>query len=167
MRRNAMALGAAGVVGAALVWWLLAARLPAGAARADPASRIALGAASLLPGVVVLAAMLLAQMVVRFATGTFDPTLGQDGRFLVVNQRVITNTVEQTVCFAPAILALSAAAAPWRMGMVVALGLTFALARIVFWLGYLRAPLLRAPGMAATGTVNLAALAAAAWAWAG
>jgi uncharacterized membrane protein YecN with MAPEG domain len=94
-------------------------------------------------------------MMVRFASGTFDPTAGRDNRFLVVNQRVITNTVEQLACFAPALLAVSAVASPLRMTMVAALGLTFAVARIAFWIGYLRAPLLRAPGMSATFVVTV------------
>jgi hypothetical protein len=39
---------------------------------------------------------------------------------------------------------------------VVALGVVFAVARLVFWGGYLIGPLLRAPGMAATFAVNVA-----------
>jgi uncharacterized membrane protein YecN with MAPEG domain len=165
MRARALLLGGAGAVAAVLVWWLFIAALPAGGARDAIASRLALGAASLLPAAAVLAAMILAQMAVRFASGTFDPTAGADSRFLVVNQRVIANTVEQMACFAPAMLALSVATAPVRMGMVVALGLTFAVARIAFWIGYLRAPLLRAPGMAATFLVTIVALVGALWAW--
>jgi uncharacterized membrane protein YecN with MAPEG domain len=158
MRVRSLLLGGAGVVAAVLVWWLLVAALPASGARADIASRLALGALSLLPASAVLAAMILAQMVVRFASGTFDPTAGRDNRFLVVNQRVITNTVEQLACFAPALLALSAVTSPMRMNMVAALGLTFAVARVAFWIGYLRAPLLRAPGMAATFVVTVLAI---------
>jgi len=167
MRARSLLLGGIGVVGAVLIWWMLVLLVPTGGARADPASRMALGAAALLPGTAVLAAMLLVQMVVRFATGTFDPTLGRDDRLLVVNQRVITNTVEQLLCFVPAMLALSVVTAPSRMGMVVALGLTFAVARLAFWIGYLAAPLLRAPGMAATFAVNVTALVCAVCVWLG
>jgi uncharacterized membrane protein YecN with MAPEG domain len=163
MRARSLLLAGVGAIGAVLIWFVLVLLVPDGGARANPASRMALGAASLLPAAGVLLAMLVAQMVVRFTTGTFDPTLGRDSRFLVVNQRVIANTVEQSLCFVPAMLALSAVASPYRMGMVVALGLTFAVARLVFWAGYLAAPLLRAPGMAATVVVNVAALIGAVW----
>ena len=52
-----------------------------------------------------------------------------------------------------------------QMGAVTALGVVFALARLVFWIGYLIAPIARAPGMAATFAATLSALAAAAWFW--
>jgi uncharacterized membrane protein YecN with MAPEG domain len=166
-RTRSLLLGGAGVAVALLIWWVLVVLLPGDGARANQASRIALGAASLLPAAGVLLAMLLVQMAARFIAGTFDPTLGRDSRLLVVNQRVITNTVEQMACFVPAMLALSVATRPDRMGMVVALGLTFALARIAFWIGYLTAPLFRAPGMAATFVLNVMAFAGAVWAWLG
>jgi hypothetical protein len=167
VRARSLLLGGAGVVAAALVFWIILLLVPPEGARADPASRLALGVASLLPGAAVLLAMLLVQMAARFATGTFDPTLGRDGRLLVVNQRVISNTAEQLLCFIPALLALSVVTPPGRMAMIVALGLTFALARIAFWIGYLADPLLRAPGMAATIVVNIAVLLWAIAGWAG
>ncbi len=160
MRARSLLLGGAGAVAAILVLMLLMAALPENGARADVASRLALGTTSLLPAAAVLAAMILVQMVARFAAGTFDPTAGADSRFLVVNQRVITNTVEQMTCFVPALLALSAVTSPLRMAMVAALGLTFAVARIAFWIGYLRAPVLRAPGMAATVLVTVVTITA-------
>ena len=39
----------------------------------------------------------------------------------------------------------------------------FVAARIAFWIGYRMHPLYRAPGMAATGFLNLGLLAAALW----
>jgi hypothetical protein len=167
MRARSLLLGGAGAVAAVVVCWVLAMLLPVEGVRADPASRLAFGTASLLPAASVLLAMLLVQMAARFATGAFDPTLGEDSRILVLGQRVIANTVEQMMCFVPAMLALSAAIGPYRMATLLAFGLTFALARLGFWIGYLRAPLLRAPGMAATIVVNLATLAWAVWDWAG
>jgi hypothetical protein len=158
MRRASVLLSAAGVAFGLLLFRVLAEILPP-----HPAA-IGFGAACLLPAAAVLAAMTLLQIATRFATGAFDPTLGRDGRLLVVNQRAITNTVEQLACFAPSLLALSAAAASPPL---LALGLTFATARLAFWVGYLIAPILRAPGMAATGAVNLATFAWAAWAWLG
>ena len=93
------------------------------------------------------------------------PVAGRDSRFLLVNQRVISNTLEQMVVFAPALLALAARMPPYKMPQVVALALLFALARLVFWIGYLLGARLRAPGMAVTLAVNLVTLAAAVRVW--
>jgi len=78
---------------------------------------------------------------------------------------VLTNTVEQLAGFAPSLLALAAGVAPGWMRHVVATGLTFAVARLVFWAGYLQGPATRAPGMAATFAVNVATLLAAIVVW--
>jgi len=167
VRARSVGLSACGLIGGLLIWLALARMVPANAAAPTVADRMAVGAAALLPAAAALAAMTVVQIVTRFATGTFDPTAGRDGRLLIVNQRVIANTVEQMLCFVPTVLALSAAVAPARMPLVVAGALTFALARLVFWAGYLAAPLLRAPGMAATGAANLVTLVCAVWAWLG
>ena len=45
-----------------------------------------------------------------------------------------------------------------RMAEVLAIAPVFALARLVFWAGYLTAPILRAPGMAASFAASAAAL---------
>lgn len=124
------------------------------------------GFAALLPGAVVLAAMVLAQMGLRFVSGAIDPASVEDPRALKLGQRVITNTVEQTLLFAPALLALAVLEAA-RAGTLVALGLVFALSRLLFWAGYAIHPLGRAPGMGATATVVLGTLAWALWAWLG
>jgi uncharacterized membrane protein YecN with MAPEG domain len=104
-------------------------------------------------------------MMARAWSRAVDPLAGADNRFLRVNQRALTNTVEQLVGFARALAALAAGAAPSSMPGVVALGIVFGVARLVFWGGYLLGPLLRAPGMAATFAVNVATFAAAVWAW--
>lgn len=164
MRRKSVLLSTIGMIGALLAWRVLAGLLPVEAAGTE-AQRLGIGVAALLPGAGVLAAMIVAQMLARAAALVFDPTAGQETRFLLVNQRVITNTVEQFAIFVPALVALAALAEPAQMAAVAALGLVFALARLVFWGGYLVAPLLRAPGMAATVGVTLATWLAACWSW--
>ncbi|MDW8444483.1 MAG: MAPEG family protein [Acetobacteraceae bacterium] len=111
----------------------------------------------------MLAAMVIVQMVLRFATGAVDPASGEDPRPLRLGQRVIANTVEQGAIFSPALLALAALEAA-SAGTLIALGVVFALARLLFWGGYLVHPLGRAPGMGATALVVLATLAWALWA---
>jgi len=165
MRGLSLLLALTGTIAGYLAWRGLAALIPADPNTASMAVRIGQGAASLLPAAGVLAAMILTQMAVRFWQGKFDPTAGKDGRYLIVNQRVISNTVEQMAVFAPAMLALAAGAPSSRMAEVLAVPLVFALARLVFWAGYLTAPVLRAPGMAASFLACLAALGAAVAVW--
>ena len=64
-----------------------------------------------------------------------------------------------------ALLALAAGAPPAWLPFVVAAGLAFGLARLVFWAGYLLGPLWRAPGMAASFAINVATLVAAIGVW--
>jgi hypothetical protein len=167
MRARSIVLSVCGMAAALLAWRLAAAWLPAPAGASRIGVRLGAAAAALLPAMFVLSAMILAQIAARFVSGTLDPTAGRDGRFLLLNQRAISNTVEQLTVFAPALLALAAAATAVDMPGVLALGPVFALARLVFWAGYLLAPIARAPGMAATGAVNVATLFAAAWFWLG
>jgi uncharacterized MAPEG superfamily protein len=129
------------------------------------AMRVGVAAACLLPAAGVLLAMTLVQSAARYLTGVFDPLAGRDGRFLLLNQRVIGNTLEQMAVFVPALLALAAGADGRAMPQVMALALVFALARLAFWVGYLLSPLLRGPGMAATFAASAAALVWAGAAW--
>jgi len=104
--------------------------------------------AFLAPGLVALA------MVARMAQRRFfddDLIAGQapTGAALI-DQNVLTNTVEQLVlalCIWPAAAVLLAGKGP---GVIVVLGISFALTRLIFWIGYHRAPALRAFGFAAS-----------------
>ena len=165
MRGISLLLGVCGAIAALLAWQVTVPLIPADPAASSMAVRLGKASAALLPGVAVLAAMLLAQMAGRFATAAFDPLGGRETRFLQVNQRVISNTVEQLAVFAPALLALAAGAPAARLPEVLALGIVFALARLLFWGGYLAATVARAPGMAASLVTTLATLLAAAWNW--
>jgi uncharacterized membrane protein YecN with MAPEG domain len=163
--RRWTSLGAgAGVIVALAAWQGLARIVPVDIADRLP-ERLGLACAALLPAVLVLNLMILTQMRLRARSGAVDPLAGRDGALLQVNQRALTNSVEQLAGFAPALLALAAGVAPGRMRFVVAAGVVFALARLAFWAGYLVGPMLRAPGMAATFAINVATLIAAIWVW--
>jgi hypothetical protein len=163
--RDWTSLGSVAGVGVAIALWLGLARiLPSGAA-AGASERLGIGLAALLPSVCILNLMILVQMWLRARKRVVDPLAGPEPVVLQVNQRVLTNTVEQLAGFAPALLSLAAGVASGRMGVVVAAGLVFALARLTFWVGYLVGPLTRAPGMAATFAINVSTLAAALSAW--
>lgn len=120
-----------------LVWW--------GQGPGDPDRALILGVA---PGGLVLAAMIgrLAQR--RF----FDDQIIDGAPFLPgspaeIDQRVLANTTEQVLlalCLWPF--------AGWVLGwgLVPVLGVSFAVARLLFWIGYHLSPPLRGLGFAAS-----------------
>ncbi|WP_144183080.1 MAPEG family protein [Elioraea rosea] len=165
MRLVSASLALIGLAASALLWWLLGGVIVEPRGASSMAVRLGFGLAALLPAVLLLAAMLLAQMLLRFASGTFDPLAGRESRFLLVNQRVITNTIEQLAVFAPSLLAWAAGAEARAMPWIIALGIVFGAARLAFWIGYLIDPVARALGMAPTAVASLLALGAAIHAW--
>ena len=104
--------------------------------------------AFLAPGLVMIA------MVGRLAQRRFFDDAIIDGEAFsgaaAIDQRVLSNTVEQLVLAMavwPAAAVLLGAEGP---GVILVLGVAFAVARLAFWAGYHRAPPLRAFGFAAT-----------------
>lgn len=84
-----------------------------------------------------------------------------------IDQRVLTNTVEQLVlalCLWPPIGYLAGPVGP---GLVAVLGLGFVVARLAFWIGYHRSPPMRAFGFAASFYPTILALfyVVFLWAW--
>jgi MAPEG family protein len=165
MRGLSLLLSCCGVVSSLLFWRMLVPLMPQAPAASSMAVRLGSATAALLPSAFVMAAMIAAQMIGRFAAAALDPLAGHETRFLLTNQRVITNSVEQMVVFVPGFLALAAGATSAMLPGVLALGGTFAFSRITFWFGYLSAPIARAPGMAATSITNISTLLAATWFW--
>ncbi len=98
--------------------------------------------------------LVLAAMVLRVATRRLGDEAAMQGAPLhgkaAVDQRVLQNTLEQVavaVCIWPAAAVLLGEDGP---GVIMTLGAGFAVARVVFWLGYHRSPLLRVVGFGAT-----------------
>ena len=164
MRLPSLLGSAVGIAIAVALWQGLGRIIPVGVAAGMP-QRLGVACAALLPTVCVLDLMIVVQMALRVRTGAVDPLAGRDNHTLQVNQRALTNTVEQLAGFVPALLALAAGAPPAWLPFVVAAGLAFGLARLVFWAGYLLGPLWRAPGMAASFAINVATLVAAIGVW--
>lgn len=164
MRARSLLLGGAGAIAAILLWWLLTAAWPVSPS-ASVELRLGLALAALLPALFLLWLMILAQMLARFRGAVFDPLAGAETNFLRVNQRVISNTVEQLAIFIPALLALALRVRAGWLPAALALAIVFAAGRLAFWIGYLRAPISRAPGMAATIVATSAALFAASAVW--
>lgn len=106
--------------------------------------------AFLAPGIVML--LMLGRLAQRrfFDDGIIDGEPFVIGSAADVDQRVLTNTSEQLVlalCIWPAAAVILAGAGP---GVIVVLGVNFALMRLLFWGGYHLSPPLRAFGFAAS-----------------
>ena len=106
-----------------------------------------------VPLAMVVPGLVLMVVIGRLAQRRFfDDTLidGQDfapGSPAWVDQRMLTNTAEQTLL---ALLLWPFVAFTLGGAVVVVMGLGFGVARIAFWTGYHRNPPLRAFGFAAT-----------------
>lgn len=94
----------------------------------------------------------------RFLSEAIDPLRHAENRTMEINGRVVANTLEQTFVFFVGTVALSTYLTSESIKLIPALVLVFVLARIVFWAGYHKHSLYRAPGMAATSYMNLGIL---------
>jgi len=106
--------------------------------------------AFLAPGLVLLA--VIGRLAQRrfFDDALIDGGPVPPGHPAALDQRVLTNTTEQLVlalAIWPAAAVLLGGQGP---GVIMALGLGFAVARLVFWVGYHISPPLRAFGFAAS-----------------
>lgn len=106
-----------------------------------------------VPGAMVAPGLVMLAMIARLAQWRFfddaliDGAAPPPGSAAEIDQRVLTNTVEQIV-LALAVWPFVAATLGGRV--VLYMGIGFALARLAFWIGYHLSPPLRAFGFAAT-----------------
>jgi uncharacterized MAPEG superfamily protein len=140
--------------GFALAWPVV----PVPALSDQPADRLVYACGLLAVPAALVAVMVMAVALSRLVTGALDPLTDPEHRIQRINQRVLSNTVEQTAIFVPALLALTSridmeftAALPLLTGL-------FILSRLIFWAGYLIDPLYRATGMIMTLNVNVGIL---------
>lgn len=125
---------------------------PAGVEAAADRLAFALRLAAWPAGLVLL--MVAATAGTRALNSAYNPIDDAESRLYRVSQRVLANTVEQTLIFLPSFLALATVLPAERLGLLrLAMGM-FVAGRVLFWIGYLVHPYARAPGMAATLTVN-------------
>jgi len=102
----------------------------------------------------------------RFASEAIDPTAGKEDSSMIVNGRVVDNTVQQYLLFGAASLAVAASARGDQLGVVAAGAIVFVIARLAFWIGYRIRPLYRAAGFASTFYLNVILFGYAVWlAW--
>ena len=106
--------------------------------------------AFLAPGLVMM--LMVGRLAQRrfFDDAVIDGDAFASGSAADIDQRVLRNTVEQLVlalCIWPAAAVILQGDGP---GVIVALGLGFAVARLAFWVGYHLSPPLRAFGFGAS-----------------
>jgi uncharacterized MAPEG superfamily protein len=150
-----------GILAATVLGWVLFALilgLVVGPRAAQTADRLAFAAAWLLPIAILLFVMSAATGLGRAFGGGGDPTANVDSRYVDVTRRVLTNSVEQSLIFALAALAMAALTPAGQLSVLAALAILFVIARVVFWFGYLRDPMYRFPGFALTAEINLVIL---------
>ena len=87
-----------------------------------------------------------------------------NAKAMIVNGRVVDNTVQQYLLFGAASLAVAASARGDQLGIIAAGAITFVIARLAFWIGYRIRPLYRAAGFASTFYLNIILFGYAIWA---
>ena len=156
--RMAATVNLAAVVVALLALWLLPPLFAPPPGIADPGARMAFWGRLALWPALVLFLTVGGVLVARARSVALNPIDDAESRLHRISQRVLTNTVEQTLIFLPALAALVAQMPLPDLGFARLVVALFVLGRLLFWAGYLIHPYARAPGMAVTLTVNLVVL---------
>lgn len=99
----------------------------------------------------------------RFKGVGIDSIAGTSSRTLMINARVIDNTLQQYALFSAASFAVAAGADASQWPIVSAAAILFVLLRLAFWIGYRINPLYRAFGMGGTLYLNFTLFACAVW----
>jgi uncharacterized MAPEG superfamily protein len=159
-----VAIGASsGVASMLLAMFGLYQILPHADASGGLADRLAYAAIANAFAALPLLAAIAAVGNARALSEAIDPTLGKESQAMLINGRVVDNTLQQYVLLCAATLALSVNLDPRQLHVIAAAAIVFVAARILFWIGYRIDPLYRAFGMAATIYLNLGLLVAALW----
>ncbi len=148
-RRRMLLTAAAVVPVAGLAWYALYALTPAVPAAEQPIDR--LGFALGWIGMATLLTLVLGVEAVaheRLFTPAINPLAGQESPRMRINLRYLQNTLEQLAVFVPALLLQAWQASDGtELRAVTATAVVWIALRMVFWIGYHRAPELRTPGL--------------------
>jgi len=126
----------------------------------EPGERLVLAVRWLLVALVPYAAVCLTILYQRYAEGAHNPLLATESERLEIHCRVMQNTLEQLVWFTLCVLPLATLVSASEVRLIPILCVFFALARLVYWWGYLRSGTLgRAPGVQLTFLLNVPLLA--------
>jgi hypothetical protein len=143
--------------------WALSQVMPCLADGADAGERLAFAAKWIALAALPLFAAIVSIGNERFLSEAIDPTLGKESKAMIVNGRVVDNTVQQYLLFVAAALAVAASASGPQLSLVAAAAVLFVFFRFAFWIGYRIHPLYRAFGMSSTAYLNVLLFGAALW----
>jgi len=122
----------------------------------EAGARLLLAVRWLLIAVIPYAAVCLVILSARFFEGAHNPLSGGESERLNIHCRVMQNTLEQLVWFALCIVPLVTYLTAEQARLVPIACTFFAVARFVYWWGYLRSGTLgRAPGVQLTFSLNI------------
>ena len=122
----------------------------------DAGHRLMLAVQWLLVAMTPYAAVCLTILRLRYAEGAHNPLNSSGSERLNIHCRVMQNTLEQLVWFALCIVPLATYLSPSQARLVPILCFFFAVARFVYWWGYLRNGTLgRSPGVQLTFSLNI------------
>lgn len=155
-----VAIGAlSGVVGMAIAVWVLYMFMPTLPGMESVIDRIAFALQMNVFAVLPLFVMIVTVGNERFLSDAIDPLRHAENKAMEVDGRVVENTLQQNVLFFIGTVALATLIPPQATKIFAVLATVFVIARLLFWYGYRKNPLYRAPGMASTGYMNLGILA--------
>jgi hypothetical protein len=122
----------------------------------DATARLVLAVRWLLVAMLPYAAVCLVILSQRFFEGAHNPLLGSESERLQIHCRVMQNNLEQLVWLAFCVLPLATLLTPAQARLLPIACTFFAVARFVYWWGYLRGGTLgRAPGVQLTFSLNV------------
>jgi hypothetical protein len=154
--QKVVAIGAAsGIAAMIIAVWLLTKVLPAPGIADEPAARLAYALRANVFALVPFFVMLVTIGNKRFLSDAIDPTRNAESAAMDIDGRVADNTLQQNFVFAVASLAVATLVPIGSVQVVSACALWFVIARCIFWFGYRKHPLYRAPGMSGTAYMNL------------
>jgi uncharacterized membrane protein YecN with MAPEG domain len=144
------------VPGTFLLLWAAYALVPPLQGMEEASARLVLAVRWLLVALVPYAAVCLTILTARFFEGAHNPLLGGASERLKIHCRVMQNTLEQLVWFALCLLPLATWLQPAQARFIPIACTFFALARFVYWWGYLRSGTLgRSIGVQLTFSLNI------------
>jgi uncharacterized MAPEG superfamily protein len=122
------------------------------------ADRLAYAVQLLVPVSVLVLLMVSACFRVFDTAAAQNPLANAESQGWRVHQRVLQNTVEQSLIFVPALLGLAVRVDAGHSQVLPLLAVLWCAGRVLFWLGYRISPVLRGPGFEWTLYSSLAAL---------
>lgn len=162
-----VAVGAAsGVAAMVELVWLLSTLIYPPAIADAAADRIGYALRWAVPPALLFFCMVVAVGNARFKSEAIDPTVGKESPRMIVDGRVVDNTLQQLVLFLVGSLALAVTLPVHGLSIIAALSITLVVMRLAFWIGYRIKPVYRAFGFSSTAYMNAEMLVAALWMWA-